>query len=209
VLAVTALIEWCSLPEEGPATTAGTVQVGLVVLSGLCLTAGSLVRNLALVEANVPLVLGGVVVFLARVGPRVFDTGWWRRPQTTWLGISTLFLAADVGLFSHAVYEVGRHRYPSIDQVPTWLVFAVDHITFVAVMTTALFGTIASQETGAVWGWSDVPAAWGIAIGLIGSTAAIGAGNQASEDVFISILGLAVGVATIAALLRAQTIATY
>src|SRR5215472_1441343 len=57
VLASTATTEWSAAPDGGPApaTTAGLVQVGALVLAAAAVIAGVRKHNLALAESNIPL----------------------------------------------------------------------------------------------------------------------------------------------------------
>ncbi len=150
MLAATGVLEWSALrPAQDPlpVSTASLVQVGALVLAAAAVLAGVLGNNLALVEANIPLELGGIAIFLVRVGP-VLLTADWSKGSRIWLVTGTVSLAVDAGLFAHVVFEIGTRRYVSVDMVPRWLLFTVDHVTFVAVGTTALLGAIAVMAAG-------------------------------------------------------------
>jgi hypothetical protein len=193
ILAATSVLEWSALPSSGsPPTTAGLVQVGALALAAVAVTAGVAGGDLVLVEANIPLVFGGIAIFLVRVGPVVLSAGW-ARSSRIWLVTGTVAVAVDVGLFAHVVFEIGTHRYVSINMVPQWLLFSVDHVTFVAVGTAALFGAVAAmsgQERR--WLMADVPAAAGLVLGLATTAAGIGSGSTALERVAATVLGVAV-----------------
>jgi hypothetical protein len=194
VLASTSVLEWSAVPPARPLplTTAGLVQVGALVLSAAAVTAGVLGHDMVLVEANIPLVFGGIAIFLVRVGPVVLTAGW-ARSSRVWLVTSTVALAVDVGLFAHVVFEIGTRRYVSINTVPPWLLFTVDHVTFVAVGTTALFGAIAvmaDQEDR--WPVTDALAAVGLVLGLAATAAGIGSGSQALQQVAATVFGVSV-----------------
>jgi hypothetical protein len=204
VLASTSVLEWSALPSSSSLalTTAGLVQVGALALSAAAVTAGVVWHDLALVEANIPLVFGGIAIFLVRVGPVVLAAGW-ARSSRIWLVTGTVGVAVDVGLFAHVVFEIGARRYVSVDTVPQWLVFSVDHVTFVAVGTTALFGAVAAMAgQGDRWLETDVPAAAGLVLGLAGTAAGIGLGSLAVEQVGVTVLGVSVFAATAVAGLR-------
>lgn len=265
VLAATSVLEWAVLEagREGggngaPPTTAGLVQVGALVLAVAALIAGVLTRNLALVEANVPLELGGIAIFAVRVGPSLLNTelltggvsvpkastgragparasrgrelasgpagpGQEARPEGApeasgtgwaWLVAGAVSLAVDVGLVAHLVFEVGQRRYVTAVMIPSWLPFAVDHVTFVAVGTTSLFGAIAAmagRPERARWpcaGWAraDTLAVAGLMAGLAGATVGIGVGSPVLEWVSSAVLGLAVlGAVAVAAARVAAT----
>ena len=194
VLATTSVLEWSVSPSSvpPPLTTAGLVQVGALVLAAVAVITGVLAHNLALVETNIPLEFGGLAIFLVRVGPLLLAAGWARNSRI-WLVLSTVALAVDIGLFAHVVFEIGRRRYVSIDMVPRWLVFTIDHMTFVAVGTTALFGAIAAlagQESS--HSITDALAAGGLVLGLVATAASIGAGSASLEAVFTTVLGVSV-----------------
>jgi hypothetical protein len=176
------------------------VQAGALALAAVAVTAGMLGRDLALVEANVPLQLAGITIFLVRVGPGLLATGR-ARSRRIWLVTATVALAVDIGLFAHVVFEIGARRYVYASSVPRWLLFSVDHVTFVAVGTSAVFGAIAVLAAGQadVWPPADAAAATGLVVGLAGSTAGIGVGSAALEAAFASVLGLSVLAATVVA----------
>jgi hypothetical protein len=213
VLAATSVLEWAVVSASGEAglrepqrrvcdldaggetqpTTAGLVQVGALGLAAAALIAGVLTRNLALVEANVPLELGGIAIFAVRVGPALLTSG--TRAGRSWFVTGAVGLAVDVGLVAHLVFEVGQRRYVTAAMIPGWLPFAVDHVTFVAVGTACLFGTIAvmtGRQEGAHWHRADALAAVGLVTGLAGTTVGIGAGSPVLEWTSSAVLGLAV-----------------
>jgi len=204
ILATTSVLEWSALPPSSPLplTTAGLVQVGALALAAAAVIAGVAGHNLALVEANIPLEFGGIAVFLVRAGPLLLAAGW-ARSSRIWLVTSTVALAADVGLFAHVVFEIGIRRYVSIDTVPQWLLFTVDHVTFVAVGTTALFGAIAAmagQEDR--FPGTDAVTAAALVLGLLAIAAGIGTGSPGIEAVSGTVLGVSVLAATAVAAAR-------
>lgn len=87
VFAATSVLEWSvPRPAQGgtPVTTAGLVQVGSLVLGAAAVLGGVLGNNLVLVEANIPLELGGIAIFLVRVGPLLLTAGW-AKSSRIWL----------------------------------------------------------------------------------------------------------------------------
>jgi hypothetical protein len=204
VLAATAIVEWSSAPAAtAPATTAGLVQVGALALAAAATIVGVLTSDLAVTEANVPLVLGGIAIFLFRVGPALLAAGW-ARSTRIWLVTSAFALAVDAGLFAHVVFEVGAQRYASGGLVPRWLVFSVDHMTFAGVGTTALFGAVAAvagQQNR--WPAADVSAAAGLLLGIAGVALGLGVGSAVIEAASGAVFGLSVLAAAALASLRA------
>jgi hypothetical protein len=204
VLASTSVLEWSAVPSSRPPplTTAGLVQVGALVLAAAAVTAGVLGHDLVLVEANIPLVFAGIAIFGVRVGPVVLTAGW-AKSSRIWLVTSTVALAVDVGLFAHVVFEIGTRRYVSINTVPQWLLFTVDHVTFVAVGTTALFGAIAAMAGREDrWPVTDALAAAGLVLGLAATAAGIGSGSLALQQVAATVFGVSVLAATAVAGMR-------
>jgi hypothetical protein len=199
VLLSAALVETGLRDDESrePADTLGLVQVGLLLLGGFVLVLGSARANLSLLVTNVPLELTGAVIFLFRVGPRVFGPGW-SRSQRIWLVVATGALAVDLGLFAHVIFEVARKKYVYIQQVPTWLIFAVDHVTFVAMTTAALFGVLAAVPAArSVMTWTDRPGALLLVIGLLGTTVAMAASRPgiATGFVLVTCVGIVIAIA--------------
>jgi len=201
VLATTSIVEWSASPTARPAppTTAGLVQVGALVLAAAAVIAGVRTHDLTLVESNIPLEIGGIAIFLARLSSGLLAAGW-AQSERVWLVTSTVALAADVGLFAHVVFEIGNRRYVSINTVPRWLLFAVDHVTFVAVGTPALFGAIAAlagQESR--WPRADALAAAGLVLGLAAAVAATAADSAVLEGLSAAVLGISLLAAVVLA----------
>ena len=204
ILFATGVAEWSvSRPAVLAApTTAGLVQVGALVLASATLIGGIAGHDLALVEANVPLQIGGIAVFGARIGPRLLAPGWTGSGRV-WLALSAVSLAVDVGLVVNLVFEIGRRRYVSIDMVPHWLVFAVDHVTFLAAGTGAFFGAIAAMPGGPDrWTAADRLAAAGLGTGLAGTVLGIGIGSVPLKVLFATVLGLSLLAAVAVAAVR-------
>jgi hypothetical protein len=219
VLAATSMLEWAARPPgpevQASPSTAGLVQVGALVLAAAALIAGVLARDLALVEANIPLELGGIAIFAVRIGPALLTTGLLTRgagsatASRPWLGTAAVALAVDVGLVAHLVFEVGQRRYVTAAMIPRWLPFAVDHVTFVAVGTACLFGVVAAmadRQENARWYRADVLAAAGLAAGLAGTTVGIGVGSAVLEGASGTVLGLSVLTALTVAAIRVRAI---
>lgn len=204
ILFATGVIEWSASRPAAPAapTTAGLVQVGALALASVALIAGVAGHDLALVEANVPLLIGGIALFAARVGPRLLAPGE-ASGGRIWLILSTVALAVDVGLVAHLVFEIGRRRYVSIDMVPRWLVFSVDHVTFVAVGASAFLGAVAAMAARIDrWALVDGLAAAGLGTGLVGTALGIGIGSAPFEVLFATVLLLSLLAAVVVAALR-------
>jgi hypothetical protein len=204
LLMATSLVEWSAVRRRSEElTTAGIIQVGLLVLGAGALYAGALANNLALVETNVPLALAGIAVFLVRVGAELLQSGAARR-GIGWLAACSVFLAVEVGLVAHVVFEIARARYASLAGVPEWLVFLIDHVTFVGIGTAAVFGALAAIANARAerWPGADPAAAVGTAIGMVGMAAGIGAGSWETEAGFGALLGVSLLVATVIAARR-------
>jgi hypothetical protein len=206
VLAATAMVEWASTPRPPPApqaTTAGLVQVGALSIAVVATIAGVLSSDIAITEANIPLLLGGIAIFLFRVGPVLLAAGWARNSRI-WLVTCALAIAVDAGLFAHVVFEVGVKRYATAGLVPMWLVFSVDHVTFVGVGTTALLGAIAALfGQSNRWRVAEMLGVSGLVLGLAGMAIGLGAGLTVLEGASAAVLGLAVLAAVTVAGLRA------
>jgi hypothetical protein len=207
VLAATATVEWATAStgeagETAGLSTAGTVQVGALALAAVALIAGVLTSDLPVTEANIPLELAGIAIFLVRVGPRLLTAGW-ARGSRIWLVTSAVALAADAGLIAHVVFEVGAQRYAYAALVPAWLVFTVDHVTLVGVGTAALLGGIAAL-TGQQdrWAMADSVAAVGLVLGLAGTAAGLGVGSAVAEALAGTVFGLSLLLAAAVAALR-------
>ena len=205
VLATAAIVEWAVHDDESrvPATTAGTLQVGFAVLSAIALFAGNLNGSFALIQANVPLLLTSIAIFVVRVGPRVFDAGWIALADRMWLGISVAALTVAAGLFLHLLFEVGARRYSSIELVPDWLIFAVDHVSLGVVVTAAVLGAIAGTHPGSrAMRIVDRAAAGATVCGLAAAVAGIGWKLDRLRNVGMAVFGGALVLAAVVAVRR-------
>jgi hypothetical protein len=195
VLLATATVEWAAASDGTTSdaavlSTAGVVQVGALVLAAVAQITGVLTSNLALTEANLPLQLTGIAIFLVRVAPALLTSGW-ARGSRIWLVTSVVALAVDVGLVVHVVFEVGVQRYAYAGQVPAWLVFTVDHVAFAGAGTAALIGginAVAGQQER--WPRADAVAAAALALGLAGTAASIAVGSPVGEGVAGTVFGI-------------------
>ncbi len=205
MLAATAAAE-CAAGQQAVAaeqvTTSGLVQVGALTLAAAALIAGVLTSSLALTEANIPLEIGGIGIFLVRVGPRLLTAGR-ARGSGIWLVTSAVAMAVDVGLFAHVVYEVGAQRYASLGLVPAWLVFTVDHLTFAGIGGAALYGASAAL-TGQRdrWPAADIVAVAGLVLGIAGYAVGLGIRSPVEEAASGGAFGLSVLLAVVVTGLR-------
>src|SRR5215472_9159730 len=118
ILFATGVTEWSvSRPAALAApTTAGLVQVGALVLAAAALTGGIVGHDLALVEANVPLQIGGIAVFGARIGPRLLAPGW-SGSGRVWLALSAVAVAASAFLGAIAAMPGQPDRWTAADRL--------------------------------------------------------------------------------------------
>jgi len=201
ILAGMAIGEWYLLPET-PAREQklGIIQVMLPFLGGLALTVGAILDIFVLLLLNVPLEILGVLIFLWRLGPRLFRLPWLKGSGQRLAGISVLFIAVNVGLLAYLIVTYAE----DFESIPPWLIFALDHAVFIGVMTNGLFAMIflAGVSQRSVWAWSDHVLFWGMNIGLVGFVVGLITQEAAIKRIFSPIMGASILIAIAAYSLR-------
>lgn len=192
ILVGMALAEWRLAARRRPASTDtwGLAQVLLFVAGWLTLLLGTAVNSLNLLGGNVMFHALAVAVFLGRLAPRLPRVRW--STTNRWFGLLVLYLAAHVGLLGHLALGVTGGRYLELRLVPTWLIFAVDHLVFVGVVANGLLG-LGFRMVGPLQRSRAEPAAfWGTNLGLIGF--AVGLAGEADVVVRTAAVVMGIGV---------------
>lgn len=203
VLIGLALTERTLMPQTNRVSRAGFVQMTLFFLSGLALAIGQLLDLQPLYALNLLLSVAGVIIYIVRVAPRLPGVQWFGRGSQRFFALSGLFIVANIALTVYLVVALITGSFgeggPSAN-----LLVALDHITFVGIMTNAIFGMIheATSERRAFWPWADDVLFWGMNIGLVGFIVGLLAEMPFLEPIFTPVMGLSIIVALIAYALR-------
>jgi hypothetical protein len=189
ILAGTALIEWLLRREDTPALSeskAGVVQMTLIFLAGVLAMLGVLLDNEAMLQANVPLEVVGLLILVWRLRSYLAPSQWGGSVPGTMARTAVLGLIIGIALFAYVVslFVSGAE----FEEISPWLI-AVDHINFIMVMTNLIFammavGSLVSESANRV-------IYWGANIGVLGFAVGIFTENSTLKRIFTPILGLA------------------
>jgi hypothetical protein len=169
VLSGLALAEWLLRDEQQPLTAWGIAQVLVVFVAGASLIVGMLADSDQLLTLNVPLEVVGIVIFVARLRKELRPGRWSRGRSGPLAPVAVMALILSVVLLGYVVSRiVGGAEFTDI--LPYLL--ALDHITFIGVMTNLLFGLAITVAGGWDGSLTDRLIVWGVNLGL--ATFAVG-----------------------------------
>ncbi len=160
-----ALAEWHLHPgsADRPADRAGKAQMGVLFAGAVLVIVGILTDTPPIVGLSLPLEIAAVVLFWRRLGPAVRAASWTTASIDRWFAASAVAVVVNLAYFAFLIV-----RYEGdFDLAPERLILALDHIMFIGVTTTAIFGLL--ELLGRPVGR---PAAevvfWGVVVGLAG-----------------------------------------
>jgi hypothetical protein len=189
ILAGTALIEWLLRRADTPSLSesrAGVVQMTLIFLAGVLAMLGVLLDNEAMLQANVPLEVVGLLILVWRLRSYLAPSQWGGSVPGTMARTAVLGLIIGLALFTYVVslFVSGAE----FEEISPWLI-AVDHINFIMVMTNLIFammavGSLVSESANRL-------IYWGANIGVLGFAVGIFTENSTLKRIFTPILGLA------------------
>jgi hypothetical protein len=160
------LIEWrlrgtVGLPRGGLVQFGALFVGGLVLSVGLLVGAGQAAGGLYLLVTIV-----AVVLFAVRVVPAAIRAPWLTAGPERWVAAAALWVLVAIGIFMYLVAQFVSTNDP--DAISLNILIASDHATFVGVVTSLLFGlvaTIAPDRVGRPR-WLDDLVFWGLTLGL-------------------------------------------
>jgi hypothetical protein len=200
------LSEWRLMPASDRLSRLGVVQVTLLFLAGIVLMIAALLNIPPLYGLNALLEVVGVIIFIIRFAPRVIRVNWTGgRDSSRFFAISACFVVVNAAMTIYLTVSLVTGAFPN-GNIPSGLLIALDHATFIGVMTNALFGLIqdATQEQRSFWPWAEDILFWGMNFGALGFIITLLTGTTMLERVFTPIMGLSIllGIATYSLRLR-------
>lgn len=189
ILAGVALIEWLLRGGRTPLLSesrAGTVQMTLIFLAGLLGMLGLLLENDALLQANVPFEVVGLIILLWRLRGFLSPDQWGRSVPGTMVRTAILGLVVGVALLSYVVSQFVSGA--PFEEIAPSLV-AMDHINFIMVMTNLIFAMMATASV--VSPMANRVIFWGANIGVLGFAVGIFTESSTLKRIFTPILGFA------------------
>lgn len=164
ILAGVALDEQLLVGDEPVARRAGTWQAWLFFVAGISLALGILLEIQPLLGLNLLGEIVGVALVLVRLRSRIGGAGWTIASAARHGATSILWLIPALALLAYLIV-----RYiDDVESAPRGLFLALDHSTFVGVLTNGILGLllVANATRRAVWSWADQLVFWGMNIGL-------------------------------------------
>jgi hypothetical protein len=178
----------------------GTWQAYAFFGAGIALVLGILLDLQPLLGLNLLGEVAGVVLVLIRLRRQIAGAGWSSPGPARHGAVSILWLVPAVGLI---VYLIANY-IDDFDAVPTRLLLALDHATFVGILTNAIFGLllVATAARRAIWGWADQLVFWGINIGLVGFVIGLIADSPVIKRISTPVMGTAILLGLLTAAMR-------
>lgn len=202
ILVGMAVTEWRLAAPQVSASSdrLGLVQVSLLFIGGLSLVAGALFDILPLIILNVPFEIIGVLIYLRRVGRKTGSALWSGRGSDKLFGASALFLVINVGILVYLIVSYADN----FEAVPLGLVFAMDHVMFIGVMTNVLFGLVGelTRQRQRLYPFADAVLFWGMNIGLVGFALGLLLEVSLLKILFTPLMGLAIIIGVVVFALR-------
>jgi predicted membrane protein len=205
ILAGMGIAEWGLTSGEDPRRLnwLGIAQVALPFLGGVSLTVGALIDNFILIIMIAPLQLLGVFIFLGRLRSRIVRARWREGTSNRLFALSGAFLAVNVGIIAYLAINYAE----DFEQIPSWLIFALDHSIFMGVLTNGLFALIyeISWSRRGFWPWADHFLFWGMNVGLVGFLVGLIRQEAILKQIFTPIMGTSILLAMLTYSIRLQT----
>jgi len=171
--------------------------------AGIALVLGILLDLQPLLGLNLLGEVVGVVLVLIRLRRQIAGAGWSSPGPARHGAVSILWLVPAVGLI---VYLIANY-IEDFDQAPVRLLLALDHATFVGILTNAIFGLllVATAARRAIWGWADQLVFWGINLALVGFVIGLIADAPVVKRISTPVMGTAILLGLLTAGMRLRT----
>lgn len=218
VLVGMGIVEWRLGPHVAALSRAGAAQVGALFIGAILLTIGAMTNIEALVSANLLFQVTAVAIFVVRLGLPVARARWLAPGGTRFFAASGVFVVVDIGILVYLIAQLLSGAYGPMEQditlmkIPPWLIFALDHVIFIGVMSNAIFGLLfASLDGERRLAWVDHIVFVGMNAGLVGFVLGLAITSATLERIFSPLMGASIllGLLTCAiALLRRRQAGT-
>lgn len=193
----------------GPGTErvprAGMIQAWAFFLAGIALAVALLFDIQPLLGLNLLGEIVGIAIVLARHRGAIAGAGWPRASARLHAATSLLFTLPALALLG---YLIGNYA-DDVEAAPRGLFLALDHATFIGILTNAILGLVlvATASRREVWAWADGLVFWGMNLGLVTFIVGLLADTAAIKRVGTPLMGAAIllGLLTAAMRLRAES----
>jgi hypothetical protein len=187
-------------------TRLGTWQAFSFFIAGIALVLGILLDVQPLLGLNLLGEVVGVAIVLVRLRRRITGAGWSTAGPAPFGALSVLWLVPVVGLI---VYLIANY-IEDFDQAPVRLLLALDHSTFVGILTNAILGLllVATAARRATWSWADQLVFWGMNLGLVGFVIGLLADAPEIKRISTPVMGVAILLGLLTATMRLRQVGT-
>lgn len=190
---------------------AGAWQAFLFFGAGIALVVGILLDLQPLLGLNLVGEVVGVAIVLVRLRSRIAGAGWGVPAAARHGAASILWLVPALGLLAYLIVRY----FDDFESVPVNLLLAVDHATFIGVLTNAILGLllVAGTARREIWTWADHLVFWGVNLGLVGFVLGLVANTAVLKRIATPVMGAAILLGLLGAAMRlsgerAPTVAT-
>jgi hypothetical protein len=187
-------------------TRGGRWQAWLFLSAGIFLAIGILFDVMPLLGLNLLFEVIGVGIVLVRHRSRLASAGWGVPSPARFGAASILFLVPALVILGYVIVRYSEN----IDETPTRVLLALDHATFIGILTNAIFGLlfVAAAARREVWSWADQVVFWAINLGVAGFVVGLLADAAAIKRVATPIMGAGIllGVLVVSMRLRAGAV---
>ncbi|HSH33559.1 MAG TPA: hypothetical protein VLB31_08055 [Actinomycetota bacterium] len=183
-------------------TRGGRWQAWLFFSAGIFLAIGILFEIMPLLGLNLLFEVIGVGIVLTRHRSRLASVGWGEPSPARFGAASILFLVPALGILGYVIVRYSE----DIDQTPVRLLLALDHATFIGILTNAIFGMLfVAASRREVWAWADQVVFWAINLGVAGFVIGLLADTAEIKRIATPIMGAGIllGLLVVAMRLRA------
>lgn len=183
-------------------TRGGRWQAWLFFSAGIFLAIGILFEIMPLLGLNLLFEVIGVGIVLTRHRSRLASVGWGEPSPARFGAASILFLVPALGILGYVIVRYSE----DIDQTPVRLLLALDHATFIGILTNAIFGMLfVAASRREVWAWADQVVFWAINLGVTGFVIGLLADTAEIKRIATPIMGAGIllGLLVVAMRLRA------
>jgi hypothetical protein len=191
-------------PGTEELTRGGRWQAWLFFLAGIFLAIGILFEVMPLLGLNLLFEVIGVGIVLVRHRSRLASVGWGTSSPARFGAASILFLIPALVILG---YVIGRYS-DDIEATPTRVLLALDHATFIGILTNAIFGMlfVATASRREVWSWADQVVFWAINLGVAGFVIGLLADAAEIKRIATPVMGAGIllGLLVVAMRLRAE-----
>jgi hypothetical protein len=178
----------------------GAWQAYLFFGAGIALVLGILFDLQPLLGLNLVGEVVGVAIVLTRLRRGIVEAGWSRPGPARFGAVSILWLVPVVAMI---VYLIANY-IEDFDAVPVRLLLALDHATFVGILTNAILGllVVATLARRSIWAWADQFVFWGVNAGLVGFVLGLIADTPVLKRVSTPVMGAAILLGLLTAAMR-------